>query len=60
MMFLSGCATSGNVIENPGFKQIVLSEGDCLTEDTARKILLHNEFGEKLKYWKSSKGCIQI
>ena len=58
--FTNACVTSGSVIENPGFKPISLSDGDCLTESTARKILAHNEFGEKMNYWKSSKGCVPI
>lgn len=55
VMLLSGCATNGNVTNQPQIIDtscewvhfIYISKDDVLTDGTARQILTHNETVEK-------------
>lgn len=53
VMLCAGCATNG--VENSYCsiaKPIYITQGDELTDDTAREILDHDEVGAKLCGWK--------
>ena len=55
VVLLTGCAMSGAGI-NPaticaGWKPITVEQADSLTEETARLILSHNEFGRAQECW---------
>lgn len=54
MALTAGCVSGGSVTNNcAGWRPIYLTGAtiDALTDDEARAILAHNEFGVKRKCW---------
>ena len=54
-VLLTGCEMSGEGIDLPticaGWKPITVEQADSFTEETARLILSHNEFGRAQGCW---------
>lgn len=57
LALLGACETSGPVTDQAqvcaGWKPILISRDDLLTEATAQQIEAHNEFGASIECWKS-------
>lgn len=55
LALLTSCAGTGPAIESvdscAGWAPILISEGDILTEETARDILVHNRYGQREGCW---------
>lgn len=53
MLAVASCGSAGSGIECAGWRPILMSRDDLLTEETERLILAHNEFGVARACWKA-------
>ena len=52
LTLLGGCSATGAGIDGCGsWRPILVSQGDVLTDGTARQVLAHNEAGRRLCGW---------
>lgn len=60
LALLTACGTAGRVIDQghvcAGWRPILVSQADVLTEGTARQIEAHNEFGAEQGCWQAPGG----